>query len=92
VEREYDRVAPLDSMLGGTANSDQRTCSGPTWREFLTAQADGIIAADFLHTDTALGKRLYALALLEHDIRRLHITCVTTLWGARTVRRTVELR
>jgi transposase InsO family protein len=50
---------------------------GPTWREFLTAQAQGIIAADFLHLDTVLGRRLYALAFLEHGTRRLHITGVT---------------
>jgi transposase len=52
--------------------------SGPTWRQFLTAQAQGIIAADFLHLDTVLGTRLYALAFLEHGTRRLHITGVTT--------------
>ncbi|MER5262698.1 integrase core domain-containing protein [Actinosynnema sp. NPDC002837] len=51
--------------------------SGPTWREFLTAQTQGIIAADVLHLDTVLGTRLYALAFLEHDTRRLHITGVT---------------
>ncbi|RNG22328.1 integrase [Streptomyces botrytidirepellens] len=51
--------------------------SGPTWREFLTTQAEGIIAADFFHIDTALGKRLYALVFLEHGTRRLHITGVT---------------
>ncbi|MFE7113051.1 integrase core domain-containing protein [Streptomyces sp. NPDC057575] len=51
--------------------------SGPTWREFLTAQAEGIIAADFFHIDTVLGKRLYALAFLEHGTRRLHITGIT---------------
>ncbi|MGI8312923.1 hypothetical protein [Saccharopolyspora hattusasensis] len=51
--------------------------SGPTWREFLTAQAEGIIAADFLHVDTVLGRRLYALAFFEHGTRRLHITGVT---------------
>jgi putative transposase len=51
--------------------------SGPTWREFLTAQAEGIIACDFLHIDTALGRRLYALAFLEHGSRRLHISGVT---------------
>lgn len=51
--------------------------SGPTWREFLTAQAEGIIAADFFHIDTTLGKRRYALAFLEHGTRCLHITSVT---------------
>jgi transposase len=51
--------------------------SGPTWREFLTNQAEGIIAVDFFHIDTALGKSLYALAFLEHATRRLHITGVT---------------
>ncbi|MEV7862979.1 integrase core domain-containing protein [Streptomyces hirsutus] len=52
--------------------------SGPTWRELLTAQAEGIIAADFFHLDTALGTRLYALAFLDHGTRRLHITGITT--------------
>ncbi|MFI5634021.1 hypothetical protein ACIA8E_32550 [Streptomyces sp. NPDC051664] len=33
-------------------------CSGPTWRGFLTAQAQGILAADFCPVDTAWGKRL----------------------------------
>lgn len=30
--------------------------AGPTWREFLTNQAQGIIAVDFLHIDTVLGR------------------------------------
>jgi putative transposase len=51
--------------------------SGPTWREFLTTQAEGIMAADFFPIDSTLGRRLYALAFLEHGTRRLHITGVT---------------
>lgn len=51
--------------------------SGPTWRGLLTAQAQGILAADFFHIDTVWGKRLYAMAFIEHGTRRLHITGMT---------------
>ncbi|WP_197084940.1 hypothetical protein [Saccharothrix sp. ST-888] len=61
--------------MAGIEPTPRRT--GPTWGAFLTNQAKGIIAADFLRVDTALGKRLYALAFLEHRTRRLHITGVT---------------
>jgi transposase InsO family protein len=51
--------------------------SGPTWREFLTAQADGVIACDFLHIDLVDLRRVYALVFLEHGTRRLHVAGVT---------------
>ena len=34
--------------------------SGPSWRQFLHAQAAGIVAVDFLHVDTVLPKRICA--------------------------------
>jgi putative transposase len=51
--------------------------SGPTWKQFLTAQAHGILAADFVHVDTIGLKRLYALILIEHGTRRAHLAGVT---------------
>ena len=50
---------------------------GPTWRQFLATQARGIIAADFLHVDTVLVRRLYALVVIEHGTRRAHLAGIT---------------
>jgi transposase len=51
--------------------------SGPTWRQFLHAQATGILAVDFLHVDTVLLKRIYVLVFIEHGTRRMHLGGVT---------------
>ena len=51
--------------------------SGPTWKQFLTAQARGIIAANFVHVDTVLLRRLYALIVIEHGTRRAHLAGIT---------------
>jgi putative transposase len=51
--------------------------AGPTWREFLTAQAHAIIACGFLVAETVLLKRLYVLVLTEHGTRRLHLAGMT---------------
>jgi putative transposase len=51
--------------------------AGPTWREFLTAQAHAIIACDFLVVETVLLKRLHVLVFIEHGTRRLHLAGAT---------------
>jgi transposase InsO family protein len=51
--------------------------AGPTWQQFLTAQARGIIAADFVHVDTVLLRRVYALIVIEHGTRRAHLAGIT---------------
>jgi putative transposase len=44
---------------------------------FLTAQARGILAADFVHVDTVLLRRIYALIVIEHGTRRVHLADIT---------------
>ena len=51
--------------------------TGPTWKQFLTAQARGIFAADFIHVDTVLLRRIYALIVIEHGTRCAHPAGIT---------------
>jgi putative transposase len=51
--------------------------SGPTWRQFLTTQAKAVVAVDFLHVDTVLLRRIYALIAVEHGSRRAHLIGVS---------------
>ena len=51
--------------------------SGPSWSEFLRAQATGIVACDFFCVDTVLLRRLYVLVFIELDTRLLHVAGIT---------------
>jgi hypothetical protein len=64
--------------------------TGPTWRQFLSAQAHGVIACDFFTVDTIVLKRIYVLVFIEHGTRCLHVAGVTAnptgAWVAQQVR------
>jgi putative transposase len=51
--------------------------SGPTWHQFLSAQAHTILAVDFAHVDTVFLRRLYILVVIEHGRRRVHLAGIT---------------
>jgi putative transposase len=51
--------------------------SGPTWAQFLHAQAEAILATDFFTVDLLDGTTAYVLAVIEHATRRIRILGVT---------------
>jgi transposase InsO family protein len=64
--------------------------AGPTWKQFLTAQAHTILACDFFTVDTVLFKRIYVLSFVEIATRQVHVVGVTAhptgAWVARQAR------
>jgi putative transposase len=51
--------------------------TGPTWTQFLRAQAQGVIACDFFTVETAWLPTLYVLLFIELGSRRIHLSAST---------------
>jgi len=50
---------------------------GPSWSEFLRAQAHGMVACDFFTVETAWLRTLYVLFFVKHGSRRVNLAGVT---------------
>jgi transposase InsO family protein len=50
---------------------------GPTWTEFLRAQAQGILAFDFFTVETLMLRTLYVLFAIQVGSRRVHVLGAT---------------
>jgi len=66
---------PLDPSPTGIGPAPRR--DGPTWTEFLRAQAHGIIATDFFTVETIRLKVMYVLFVIELSTRKVYLAGVT---------------
>ena len=67
----------LRRLLSGAGLEPAPRRSGPSWREFLRAQAASVIACDFLTVETILLRRFYVLFFIAHADRRVWLAGCT---------------
>lgn len=51
--------------------------NGPTWEQFIRAQARAVIATDFFSVESVFGSTLYVLFVIEVESRVVHLLGVT---------------
>jgi putative transposase len=79
------RVSPtsIRRLLGQAKLEPSPRRAGPSWREFMRAQAAGIVACDFLTVESVFLRRYYALFFIAHASRRVWLAgCTANPTGA----------
>jgi putative transposase len=79
------RVSPtsIRRLLAQTKLQPAPRRAGPSWREFLRAQAASIVACDFFTVESVCLRRYYALFFIAHGSRRVWLAgCTANPTGA----------
>jgi hypothetical protein len=69
---------PAEQVFPADLAARPRGERGPTWSQFLKAQASGIIACDFFTVETTFLKTLHVLFFIEIATGRVHLSVSTS--------------